>query len=218
MSTVTHVEPITKRRASVVLGMLWRDKFATLAVLFLIVVVLCAIFGPALLGEAATDQNLRGRNAPPFDVSRGWLFFLGGDALGTRRGETAAPSERVVEVGEAAVQARRARHRIRADEASRVVAGPAHALGERDVGGRERFGGVVPDPVLVGQPASEERRVRGPRLGGVHDGVLDEDALAREPVERGRLGRRVPVGPDAVGAQGVDRDEQQVGPHRRRLP
>ena len=54
----------------IVLAMLWRDKFATFAVIFLLVAILCAIFGPALLGEAATRQNLRGRNAPPFSSSR----------------------------------------------------------------------------------------------------------------------------------------------------
>jgi peptide/nickel transport system permease protein len=69
-------------RAGVLLGMLWRDKFATFAVLFLIIAILCAIVGPALLGEAATKQNLRGRNAPPFSLEQGWLFILGADALG----------------------------------------------------------------------------------------------------------------------------------------
>jgi peptide/nickel transport system permease protein len=82
VSTVTHIEPTAKSRAGIVLGMLWRDKFACFAVLVLIVVVLCAIFGPALLGDAATDQNLRGRNAPPFSLDKGWLFVLGADALG----------------------------------------------------------------------------------------------------------------------------------------
>ena len=65
-----------------VLTMLWRDKFACAAVIFLAVAVLCALFGPALLGEAATRQNLRGRNAPPFDLEQGWLMLLGADALG----------------------------------------------------------------------------------------------------------------------------------------
>ena len=62
--------------------MLWRDKFATAAVIFLLVAILCAILGPALLGEAATKQNLRGRNAPPFSLEQGWLMILGADALG----------------------------------------------------------------------------------------------------------------------------------------
>jgi peptide/nickel transport system permease protein len=82
MSSVSHVQPVRRSRASVVLGMLWQDKFATIAVLFLLLVILCAIFGPALLGEAAVKQNLRGRNAMPFSLEHGWLFFLGADALG----------------------------------------------------------------------------------------------------------------------------------------
>lgn len=62
--------------------MLWTDKFALCAVIFLLVVVLMALFGPALMGDLATRQNLRGRNAPPFDLSRGWVWFMGADALG----------------------------------------------------------------------------------------------------------------------------------------
>ncbi|WP_425098698.1 ABC transporter permease [Tropicibacter sp. S64] len=62
--------------------MLWRDKLALCAALFLLIVLFCALFGPTLLDDIATKQNLRGRNAPPFDWSRGWVFWLGGDALG----------------------------------------------------------------------------------------------------------------------------------------
>lgn len=62
--------------------MLWNDKFAFVSVIFLSFVLLCAIFGPFLLEDIATKQNLRGRNAPPFDFSRDWQFWLGGDALG----------------------------------------------------------------------------------------------------------------------------------------
>lgn len=65
-----------------VLSLLWADKFALVAALFLLIVFLCAVFGPMLLDTVATRQNLRGRNAPPFDLARGWLLFLGGDALG----------------------------------------------------------------------------------------------------------------------------------------
>ena len=70
------------RQAVVLLRMLWRDKLAFFAALFLILAVLAALVGPELLGDVATRQNLRGRNSPPFDLSRGWLFVLGGDALG----------------------------------------------------------------------------------------------------------------------------------------
>lgn len=62
--------------------LLWADKPATCAALFLLVVLICALIGPMLLETVATKQNLRGRNAPPFDLSKGWLMILGGDALG----------------------------------------------------------------------------------------------------------------------------------------
>lgn len=64
------------------LRMLWQDKFAFAAALFLLLMVCCALFGPALLGDVATAVNLRMRNAPPFVPDNGWLFFLGADALG----------------------------------------------------------------------------------------------------------------------------------------
>lgn len=73
-------EPRSGARA--LLSMLWRDKFALVSAVFLLVVIVCAIIGPALLGDLATSQNLRGRNSPPFDLSRGWIFVLGGDSLG----------------------------------------------------------------------------------------------------------------------------------------
>lgn len=62
--------------------MLWADKLAFFAALFLLIVLLCALFGPFLLEGIATKQNLRGRNAPPFDITRGSLYVLGADALG----------------------------------------------------------------------------------------------------------------------------------------
>lgn len=67
---------------TVMLRMLWRDKSAFIAVIFLLIVLFFALFGPLLFEEIATKNNLRGRNAPPFDFSKDWLFWLGGDALG----------------------------------------------------------------------------------------------------------------------------------------
>ena len=64
------------------LKLLWADKPAFFAALFLIVVVVCALVGPHLLDAVATKQNLRGRNAPPFDWSQGLMMMLGGDQLG----------------------------------------------------------------------------------------------------------------------------------------
>jgi peptide/nickel transport system permease protein len=63
-------------------ALLWRDKTAFVAALFLVLVAGCALFGPALLEQDATAMNLRLRNAPPFSTGQGWLYVLGADALG----------------------------------------------------------------------------------------------------------------------------------------
>ena len=76
------VLPGARHPAVQVLSMLWRDKFALVAAIALAIIVIGAVVGPELLGEIAAKQNLRGRNLPPFDLSRGWAFFLGADALG----------------------------------------------------------------------------------------------------------------------------------------
>ena len=77
--TMARQEPGAFRRF---LKMLWADKLAFAAVLFLIVIVACAVLGPMLLDGVAAKQNLRARNAPPFSLDRGFLYLLGGDALG----------------------------------------------------------------------------------------------------------------------------------------
>jgi len=74
--------PPLERPWRAALAMLWRDKVALVAALYLALVVLAALFGPALLEDAATKMNLRGRNAPPFTLDNGWLYVLGADALG----------------------------------------------------------------------------------------------------------------------------------------
>ncbi|WP_337269492.1 ABC transporter permease [Oryzifoliimicrobium ureilyticus] len=70
--------PIWKR----IFGMLWADKFAFVAALLLILVIILALVGPEWLGELAGKQNLRGRNLAPFDLQREWVYWLGADALG----------------------------------------------------------------------------------------------------------------------------------------
>ncbi len=81
MST-TDILPSEPGAARRYLRMLWADKLAVCAVIFLLLVLVMAIIGPAWMNDLAQKQNLRGRNAPPFDLSRGWVWFLGADALG----------------------------------------------------------------------------------------------------------------------------------------
>jgi peptide/nickel transport system permease protein len=65
-----------------VFSMLWADKFAFCAVIFIIILIFLAALGLFALEEIATKQNLRGRNMAPFDFSKNWYFWMGGDALG----------------------------------------------------------------------------------------------------------------------------------------
>lgn len=83
MSDLTQTAPL-RRESAVAEGflMLWRDKFAFVSVIFLLVVTVAAIFGPSLLPDGAMTMNLRGRNAPPFEWERGWVYALGADNLG----------------------------------------------------------------------------------------------------------------------------------------
>jgi len=74
--------PLVERPLAQALRLLWHDKFALVAACYLALMVLCAAIGPALLGEVATDMNLRMRNAPPFTLDNGWLYALGADSLG----------------------------------------------------------------------------------------------------------------------------------------
>lgn len=62
--------------------LLLADPFACVAVVVLVVALLAAVFGPLLLGDAATAQNLYAGNLEPFTLRSGWLYVLGGDPLG----------------------------------------------------------------------------------------------------------------------------------------
>ena len=76
--------PIPEPRGALAsaLAMLWRDKLACAASVFLLLMAFCAVFGPALLGDVGTGMNLKMRNAPPGSIQQGWMFILGADALG----------------------------------------------------------------------------------------------------------------------------------------
>ena len=82
MADTTLISSPTSGRLRSLIGMLWRDKFATISVIFLICVAILAIVGPALIGELATKVALRQRNMPPGSLDAGWLYVLGADNLG----------------------------------------------------------------------------------------------------------------------------------------
>ncbi|MBL1420517.1 MAG: ABC transporter permease [Alphaproteobacteria bacterium] len=79
---ISTIETPKKGKIKTFFSLLWSDQFAFFAAVFLILVLTSVIFGPMLLDYDAGRQNLRGRNAAPFDFTRGWMWFLGGDQLG----------------------------------------------------------------------------------------------------------------------------------------
>ncbi len=59
-----------------------RDKLAFCAALFLLLLIVCVLFGPLLVGEAAGKLGLRQRNLAPFSLHQGLIYVLGADTLG----------------------------------------------------------------------------------------------------------------------------------------
>ncbi len=64
------------------LALLLRDRFAAVAMVYLLILIGVAAFGPGIYGEDSGKINLRTRNTAPFSMERGYLYALGSDALG----------------------------------------------------------------------------------------------------------------------------------------
>ena len=81
MTISADTRPKTTGRFQV-LRLVARNKLALAAVIFLTLVVLCAIFGPWLMGDLIDKPNFRARNMAPFSFAQGWAYVLGADTLG----------------------------------------------------------------------------------------------------------------------------------------
>jgi peptide/nickel transport system permease protein len=75
-------KPASRTSSAPLWRLLLRDRVATVAAGILVLVFLTAIFGPLLVGDAATDQDLSRSNLPPFTLDTGWMNVLGTDPLG----------------------------------------------------------------------------------------------------------------------------------------
>lgn len=62
--------------------LLLRDKFATVAAIVLVVIILTSLIAPLLVSDLAQKPDLPNRNLPPFSIDQGWQFILGSDAIG----------------------------------------------------------------------------------------------------------------------------------------
>jgi peptide/nickel transport system permease protein len=82
MVDTTLVGASSPNRFTTLLGLLWRDKFAFCAAIFLLLIALLALLGPIFIGEFANRMALRQRNMPPGSIEAGWMYVLGADNLG----------------------------------------------------------------------------------------------------------------------------------------
>lgn len=79
---MTRVMNQARPRRYGILVSLWSDKLVLASALILLVAVLCAVFGPLLIGGSADGVNMRLRNLPPFQLEHGLAYILGADSLG----------------------------------------------------------------------------------------------------------------------------------------
>ena len=107
-----------------------------------------------------------------------------------------------------------------ADEGAGRVAARLHPLGERRRLLLDEEAAVVADAVLRGDEPGEDRRVRGKRQRHRGRGLLEEDALGGDRVDVRGVDAPEAVAAQSVGAQRVERDDDDVevggsGPARR---
>lgn len=81
-SPSARAEEIQTARKPAYFYFLVRDPFALFSASWLVLIVLAAVFGPLLFGDAATSMNLRARNLPFGSFEDGFLSILGHDPLG----------------------------------------------------------------------------------------------------------------------------------------
>lgn len=74
-------EAVAIRRGLPLWQLLWRDKFATAAALWFVILIAFVLIGPAFLNENAIRVDLTARNAAP-GFGHGWVYLFGADPLG----------------------------------------------------------------------------------------------------------------------------------------
>src|SRR5262249_28764566 len=117
----------------------------------------------------------------------------------------------VVEVGvEAFVQAPLRVEHVRADERARSIAARLEELGEGRLPSIETKAAVVAHPMLRWQLSGEQRGMcwKGQRRGS--RGILEEHALARQPIEIRRLDSCETIPAYTVGSGRIERDDDEV--------
>ena len=106
----------------------------------------------------------------------------------------------------------------RSDERAGSEAARKQRFGQRRVRLLERRVRVVAHAVIRRQEAGEEARVRGQRQRRHGRGLIEDDALARQPLEMRKRDVHEAVGRQPIGARGIegDHDDAKRRGHARR--
>ena len=132
-------------------------------------------------------------------------------AFDVRRPPLVVAARQVIFVDiEAAVEAEAAVERKPRDKRRRVIAGLLEVLGRRSQCRREDVATVVPESMRRRRAARQNRRVRWAGQRNVRQRRLEPNAAFRERVEIRGHRVRVAVAAEVIGAQRVDRHEQDV--------
>jgi peptide/nickel transport system permease protein len=59
-----------------------RDRLIQVSVIYLVLVLIVAVFGPVFFGGLATQADIADRFLPPLSFHAGWQYVLGADAIG----------------------------------------------------------------------------------------------------------------------------------------
>jgi hypothetical protein len=120
--------------------------------------------------------------------------------------------ERIIVRVEALSEAELRVQHVRGDERTRPVVRRAENLRERDGRRGERATAIDPNAVLRRLEPREQGRMRGQRQRTAAVSLGEEDAVAREPVERRCVCHRMSVCAEMIGACGVECDDHHVRP------
>ena len=169
------------------------------------------IVGSVRIVEVRPDEE--GRLPGLGEPAEGIVHDLVRPALGARARDRAL-LEVLGEDVEPLPEAEGGRHRIGPYERGRTIALGLEQRGESLVARIERKDDVVADAVDGRVQAGEDRGVRGARERHRALGLLEPDAAGGQGIQGRGRGLPVAVDADVIGAQRVDRDEQQVRPRR----
>jgi len=116
----------------------------------------------------------------------------------------------IVVLVEAAIEAEPPIEHEGADKRPGAIAGLPQPFGQGRRLGSQSKRAVVADPVMRRNEAGQDARVRRQRDRRVGPHVREAHAARGKGVERGREASRASVGANPIGAQRVDRDQQDV--------